>query len=66
MSNTMSKSEAQSAPQSAPLAARLIGNFDERFRSVPVLGVLALIWLFFYSQNPVSYTHLDVYKRQSG
>lgn len=43
----MGKTEARTTP----LAARLIGSFDERFRSVPVLGVLALIWLFFYSQN---------------
>lgn len=37
--------------RSTPLAARLIGGFDERFRSVPVLGVLAVIWVFFYTQN---------------
>lgn len=48
----MSKAAAPGrADRSTPLAARLIGGFDERFRSVPVLGVLALIWLFFYSQN---------------
>lgn len=48
----MSKTEAPGrAEKSTPLASRLIGGFDERFRSVPVLGVLALIWIFFYSQN---------------
>lgn len=48
----MSKTEAPGrAERSTPLASRLIGGFDERFRSVPVLGVLALIWLFFYTQN---------------
>ncbi|WP_456697744.1 sugar ABC transporter permease [Aeromicrobium sp. P5_D10] len=42
---------ADKAERSTPWGARLIGGFDERFRSVPVLGVLALIWLFFYTQN---------------
>lgn len=48
----MNKTEASGrAETSAPLIGRLVSGFDERFRSVPVLGVLALIWLFFYSQN---------------
>lgn len=37
--------------RSAPLLSRIVGGFDERFHSVPVLGVLAVIWIFFYSQN---------------
>lgn len=48
----MTKTEASGrAETTAPLIGRLVSGFDERFRSVPVVGVLALIWLFFYTQN---------------
>lgn len=47
----MTGATSKPAEHPTPLAARLIGGLDERFRNIPVLAVLALIWLFFYSQN---------------
>lgn len=35
----------------APLTSRILGAFDERLHAVPVLAVLGLIWLYFYSRN---------------
>lgn len=35
----------------APLGSRVLGAFEGRLRSVPVLVVLAVIWFFFYTQN---------------
>lgn len=34
-----------------PLGARIVGGLGGTYRSIPVLVVLALIWLYFYSQN---------------
>jgi D-xylose transport system permease protein len=39
------------ADKSTPLGSRVLSAFEGRLRSVPVLVVLAVIWLFFYSQN---------------
>ena len=45
---------------------------DARFVIMMVMGVLMMGWVVFcgiqfirHSRNPVSYTHLDVYKRQA-
>lgn len=39
------------ADKSAPLGSRILGAFEGRLRSLPVLAVLAIVWIFFYSQN---------------
>lgn len=35
----------------APLSSRVLGAFEGRLRSLPVVVVLAVIWIFFYTQN---------------
>jgi D-xylose transport system permease protein len=37
--------------KAAPLGSRVLGAFEGRLRSVPVLVVLAVIWFFFFTQN---------------
>ena len=39
------------ATNETSLGARIIGGLGGTFRSIPVLVVLGLIWLYFYSQN---------------
>lgn len=39
------------ATNETPLGARIIGGLGGTYRSIPVLVVLGLIWLYFYSQN---------------
>lgn len=39
------------AGRPTPLTARMLAAFDERLHAVPVLAVLGLIWLYFYSRN---------------
>lgn len=56
MTNTRTES-ASFAPvgtgsHPTPLTARVLGAFNEQYHALPVLAVLALIWLYFYSQNP--------------
>ncbi|MCW2765449.1 MAG: hypothetical protein JWO11_1408 [Nocardioides sp.] len=37
---------------STPLTSRIVEALGGTYRSIPVLVTLAVIWLFFYSQNP--------------
>ena len=39
-------------PPPTPLHSRLVQALAGPYRSIPVLVTLAVIWLFFYSQNP--------------
>jgi D-xylose transport system permease protein len=39
------------APSTAPLASRVVAAFEDRFHNVPVLIVLAAIWLFFDTRS---------------
>ncbi len=51
-SQLQESAETQDGPAATtPWTTRLIGSFDTRLHSVPVLAVLALIWIFFYTQN---------------
>jgi D-xylose transport system permease protein len=51
----MTRAEAEAAAptssRSIPITARILGAFDERLHALPVLAVLGLIWLYFYSRN---------------
>jgi D-xylose transport system permease protein len=52
MTDASGKSAATPAgSRPTPVTARILGAFDERLHALPVLVVLALIWLYFYSQN---------------
>lgn len=49
---TLDVDRAVAAPgKPVPLVSRLLGAFEGRMRSVPVLVVLAVIWFFFYTQD---------------
>jgi len=43
-----------------PLRARVVGGLSGPYRSIPVLIVLGLIWLYFYSQNSAYLTSTNI------
>ncbi|QIG44861.1 inner-membrane translocator [Nocardioides anomalus] len=62
MSVDQSPVTAAAAPgqPSTPLRSRIAGGFSGPYRSIPVLIVLALIWLYFYSQNSAYLTSANI------
>lgn len=48
------------AEQATPLRARMVAGLSGPYRSIPVLIVLGLIWLYFYSQNSAYLTSTNI------
>lgn len=53
MTTTADARADRAAPEEhqVPLSGRILEALGVRYRSIPILVVLALIWLFFYTQN---------------
>ncbi len=45
---------------STPMRSRIVGGLSGPYRSIPVLLVLGLIWLYFYSQNSAYLTSTNI------
>lgn len=48
------------AEQATPLRARMVAGLSGPYRSIPVLIVLGLIWLYFYSRNSAYLTSTNI------